>query len=184
MEKYSAHLPWMWAPESDGAGGKPVKSPDTVIITRGDDCEEEVLRFEIGDLAERFVQAFQSGTPKKISGSVEVGLTIALVERLRGLANTLESSVLRQPSKPTFRLELISVLDLDLTVRTTNQLMKESITNVAELLQYSGSDLRKFPNIGTNSLREIQAAVNQYGGLPKKSLVDIWSDEEQAKRSR
>lgn len=184
MEKYYAHLPWMWAPESDGAGGKPVKIPDTVIITRGDDCEEEVLRFEVGDLIVRWIQGFESGSTKKIDGAVEIGLTIALAERLRELANALEASVLRQPPKTTFRLELISVLDLDLTVRTTNQLMKEKITNVAELLQYSGADLRTFPNIGTNSLREIQAAVNPYGGLPKKSLVDIWSDEEQAKRSR
>lgn len=184
MEKHSVHLPWMWAPEDDGAGGKPVKSPDTIVITRGDDCDEEVLRFDVGDLVDRWIQMFVSSDTKRIQGSVPVGLTVALAERFRELANTLESSLLRQPIKPSARLEDVSILDLDLTVRTTNRLIKEQISNVAELLKYSASDLRSFPDLGINAMREIIASVSPYGGLPEKSLVDIWSAEEKAKRSR
>lgn len=97
MEKHSVHLPWMWAPESDGAGGIPVEIPDTIIITRGDDCDEEVLRFDVGDLVDRWIEAFECGGSKRIEGAVPIGLTIALAERFREMANKLETSVLRQP---------------------------------------------------------------------------------------
>lgn len=184
MEKHSVHLPWMWAPEDDGAGGKPVKNPDTIIITRGDDCDEEILRFSVGDLVDRWVQMFVSSDTKRIEGAVPVGLTVALAERFRELANTLENSLLRQPIQPSINLEDVSIFDLDLTVRTTNRLIKEQINNVAELLKYSVSDLRSFPDLGINAMREIVASVGPYGGLPEKSLVDIWSDAERAKRSK
>lgn len=96
MENHSVHLPWMWAPESDGAGGKAVESPDTIIITRGENCENEVLRFDLGDLVIGWIEAFEYKGSKKIEDAADIALTEALAKRFRELANELDASVLRQ----------------------------------------------------------------------------------------
>lgn len=96
MEKHSVHLPWMWAPESDGAGGKAVESPDTIIITRGENCENEVLRFDLGDLVIGWIEAFEYKGSKKIEDAADIALTEALAKRFRELANKLDASVVRQ----------------------------------------------------------------------------------------
>ncbi len=64
----------------------------------------------------------------------------------------LEISILLRP-----------VDDLKLSVSSANALKAAQIRCIGDLIQYTGSELLRLPNLGTTSLREINDALTEYG---------------------
>lgn len=69
----------------------------------------------------------------------------------------------QKESKEIEQKKLIKLHDLDLSVRSYNNLKNAKIQYLGELIQYSFDDLAKFRNMGNRSLNEIESKVREYG---------------------
>ena len=61
-----------------------------------------------------------------------------------------------------------SLDDWDLTVRVRNCLRAEGINTVSHLLSYTQSDLKRIPNMGSKSVKEVVAEAYRRGFLIKE----------------
>ncbi|MDC3249097.1 hypothetical protein OAU08_02570 [Porticoccaceae bacterium] len=53
--------------------------------------------------------------------------------------------------------------DCELTVRSSNALLGNGVSTIGQLIELSLTQLRRFPNLGTNSLKEIELLVDRLG---------------------
>jgi DNA-directed RNA polymerase alpha subunit len=60
------------------------------------------------------------------------------------------------------------IIDLDLTPRSTNCLLAEKIITVKDLIDWKEEELRKIPNLGQKSLKEIKDSLKLLGLTLKK----------------
>ncbi len=68
--------------------------------------------------------------------------------------------------------------ELDFSVRTYNCLKKANILTIAELVQYTESDLMQIRNFGRKSLTEVREKLSQLGlSLRGGSTVNLDEDE-------
>ncbi len=71
------------------------------------------------------------------------------------------------PAVPVIRIE-----ELDFSVRTYNCLKKASVLNIAELIQYSATDLMQIRNFGKKSLTEVQEKLRNLALTLKGGSLD------------
>lgn len=73
-----------------------------------------------------------------------------------------------------------SVQNLDLPVRLSNMLVNEGILTVDDVLKCSQVDLLKLPGCGRHSMKALNTALAEYGGLkeyvPRRPGADIYSE--------
>ena len=68
--------------------------------------------------------------------------------------------------------------ELDFSVRTYNCLKKANILTIAELVQYTESDLMQIRNFGRKSLTEVREKLAQLGlSLKGGSTINLDEDE-------
>ncbi len=65
------------------------------------------------------------------------------------------------PKKEDSKFELMTIDDLDLTVRSTNGLRRAKISKVSELISLSESELKNINSIGEKSVNEIVAKLEE-----------------------
>jgi DNA-directed RNA polymerase subunit alpha len=72
----------------------------------------------------------------------------------------------------------VRIEELDFSVRTYNCLKKANILTIAELVQYTESDLMQIRNFGRKSLTEVREKLSQLGlSLRGGSTVNLDEDE-------
>jgi hypothetical protein len=69
----------------------------------------------------------------------------------------------------TRALHLTPVLDLDLSVRTTNSLLNADIRTLGDLVRHTPADLMNVPNFGRKSLNEVEYQLSELGLSLKKN---------------